>query len=321
MGTIDVVDPIAVALAASASLQEPALWTTIDLSIVIEGEVREGEGPLLYRRRFEALPINKTRVAAAEINIGDVGIEKLLLAEDQVGMAEIIAVSGEGLALEIVGTLSQIEHILLSADQHGHQILMVLRGERLGMQDHLVLLINQCLSVVALNDAMRGRHLGRLVVGDIALDLFGTFAGLGFLILEEVIEALDLMEQTLFLLLAAFLVAGEGTVLMEVLGEDLFELLLKFVAFAFQILKGAAPFLGRIGGEFETVEAEVCAAQETQCIADQQDVAEDSLDFTLHGGDEVGDGAVVGLISAAERHEEDVLMAGAFDGAGADHAA
>jgi len=93
---------------------------------VIEGEVREGEGPFLYRGRFEALPINKTRVAAAEINIGDVGIEMLLLAEDQVGMAEIIAVRREGLALEIVGALSQIEHILLSADQHGNQILMVL---------------------------------------------------------------------------------------------------------------------------------------------------------------------------------------------------
>lgn len=65
----------------------------------------------------------------------------------------------------------------------------------------------------------------------------------------------------------------------------------------------------------------MCAAQETQFIADQQDVAEDGLDLTLHGGDKVGNGAVVGLISAAERHEEDVLMAGAFDRARADHAA
>jgi hypothetical protein len=75
-----------------------------------------------------------------------------------------------------------------------------------------------------------------LVVGDIALDLFGAFAGLGFLFLEEVIQALDLMEQTLFLLLAAFLVAGEGAVLMEVLVEALFVLLLKFVGFGVQFL-------------------------------------------------------------------------------------
>ena len=189
---------------------------------------------------------------------------------------------------------------------------MVLCAENLGVQDDLMHVIDKGLGVVALNDAMRGRHLGGLVVSEIALDLIGAFADLGFVHFQEGIEAFDLASQAIPLALA-MLFLGRCGILTNVLSDLVFELLLEFVAFVLELLKGTAPLLGSIGGEFETIEAEVGTAQKVQILTDEENVAEDGFDLVLQGGDKMGDGAVIGVEAAAEGDKEDVLAAGTFD--------
>ena len=65
----------------------------------------------------------------------------------------------------------------------GAEIFMILAGECLSGENDLMLGIDQCLSVVSLDDAVRRRHLHRFVVDDIALDLFAFTAALRFPIL------------------------------------------------------------------------------------------------------------------------------------------
>ena len=72
------------------------------------------------------------------------------------------------------------------------------------MQDNLAFGIDQRLRVVSLDDAMRSGHLGGLVIRDVALDLFAASPDLGFLFLQEHIQAFGLMLQTLELLLTSF---------------------------------------------------------------------------------------------------------------------
>lgn len=268
----------------------------------------------------KTLLIGKTRIALTKLDVGDEGIEALLFAEGKVGMAEIIAVSSDRLAFKIVGAFADLHHILLGSLHHGSKILVILGAECLGMQDDLMFVIDQGLGIVALNDAMRGGHLGGLVIGEIALDLFGAFPDLGLVRLKEGIEAFDLACQAIPLALAALLFGG-GCILTDVLSDLLFELLLEFVSFVLEFLKGTAPLLGSIGRQFETIQAEVGTTKEIQLFTDQQNVAEDGFDLDLHGGDKMSDGAVIGVKAAAESHEEDVLAAGTFDFAGSDHTA
>jgi len=217
---------------------------------------------------LETLLIGKAWITITKLDVGDLGIEVLLLAEGKVGMTEIIAVCREGLAFKIVGRFADLEHILLGSLQHGSKVLMILSAEGLSMQDDLMLVIDQGLGIVALNDAMRGRHLSRLIIGEIALDLFGAFAQLGFVLLEEGIEAFDLACQAISLALAMLLLGG-CRILTDVLRDLLFEFLLEFVALVLEFLKGTTPLLRGVGGEFETIEAEVCTAEEIQSFTDQ----------------------------------------------------
>lgn len=189
---------------------------------------------------------------------------------------------------------------------------MVLCAENLGVQDDLMHVIDKGLGVVALNDAMRRRHFGGLVVSEIALDLIGAFADLGFVHFQEGIEAFDLASQAIPLALA-MLFLGRCGILTDVLSDLVFELLLEFVAFVLEFLKGTTPLLGSIGGEFETIETEVGTAQKVQILTDEENVAEDGFDLVLQGGDKMGDGAVIGVEAAAEGDKEDVLAAGTFD--------
>lgn len=88
----------------------------------------------------------------------------------------------------------------------------------------------------------------------------------------------------------------------------------------FELLERAAPFLRDIGGKFDAIEGKVCAAQQLQLIAHQEDVAEDGSDLILHGRDKGSDGAMVGSVAVGKGNENDVLMAGALDLARTEHA-
>ena len=73
--------------------------------------------------------------------------------------------------------------------------------------------------------------------------------------------------------------------------------------------------------ELESIQREMGAAQQIQLLTHQQDVAENRLYLIFHRRDKMGDGAVVGLKTAAQGHEDDILTAGPLNGTRNDHAA
>lgn len=200
-GTINIINPVTIWLVAGTALQNLALRAEIDLPCRVKDKISKSKGLLAMTRTFsgmdamlEPLLIGKLWIALAELHVGDVSIQAFLLTENQAGMAEIIAVCAEGFADEKIRTFPNIEHILFGTGQHGSDILMILTIECLSMQDDLVLFIDKGLGIVALNDPMRGGHLGGLVVGDIALHFFAALPDLGCLFIKEVVQALNLME-------------------------------------------------------------------------------------------------------------------------------
>jgi hypothetical protein len=136
------------------------------------------------------------------LDIGDVGIQTLSLAQSQAGVAVIIAVCTELFAFEIGLILADGLHVFLCACDHRRQVLMILAAESLGMHDDLVFGIHQRLRVVPLDNPVGGGHLGRLVIGQVALDLFPALADLGLLFLQELVQAFHLALKPLLLLLS-----------------------------------------------------------------------------------------------------------------------
>ena len=122
--TINIIDPIAVRLPARTSFQKLVMRTKIDLPGLIKAEVGKSEG--LFFGSFETLLIGKARVTGTKINIGDIGIEALNVEKNQIGVAEIIAVSSKGFVRKKVRAPANLHNILLGSGQHGHQILMIL---------------------------------------------------------------------------------------------------------------------------------------------------------------------------------------------------
>ena len=88
----------------------------------------------------------------------------------------------------------------------------------------------------------------------------------------------------------------------------------------YEFVKRAAPFFGDIGGKFDPIQAEVCAVQQSQFFTDQQHIAEEDLDFTLHRRDKLSNGAVIGSIAIGEGNEENIFLAGPLNLSGTDHA-
>ena len=188
-----------------------ALRTKIALPGIIEDEVSGRENTFFMRGScsgmdavFESLLSGETFIPLAKLQVGDIGIEILILAEDEIGQREIITIRAELLAVEVVRTFADGPHVLLGSRHYGRQILVILAAKGLRMQDDLAFGIDQRLCVVSLDDAMRSGHLGRLIVGQVALDLFAAFPDLGLLLLKKHIQAFHLMLQTLPLYLASF---------------------------------------------------------------------------------------------------------------------
>ena len=53
-------------------------------------------------------------------------------------------------------------------------------------------------------------------------------------------------------------------------GKDALYFFLQLIAFVFEFLDRAAPFFGDIRGEFDAIQAEVRAAQQSQFFADER---------------------------------------------------
>ena len=320
VGAINIINPVAVALAASTAFQDLALRTDIDLSGNIEDKVCIRELRFWFRRSrsamdaiLEPLLFEEAGISLAKLQVRDVSIQLFPLAESQIGKAVIVAVGGELFALKVAWLLANGLHILLATLQHGRQIVVVLAIERFSVDDDLVFAIHQRLGVVALDHPMGGGHLRGLVVGDIALDLVPAFPDLGFFFLEKLIQAFHLLQQALFLVLRFVCVRIRHLVLADVFVNDLLEFCLELVPFFLQFLEGPAPFLGRGGRQLHPIQAEVRASQQMEFFTDQQDVGEQALDLLLHGRDKMRQGAVIWMTATAECHEEHILTTSTLD--------
>ena len=61
-------------------------------------------------------------------------------------------------------------------------------------------------------------------------------------------------------------------------------------------------------------------AQQAEFMTDQENVAENALDFVLHRRNKTGDGAVIGEVAGAKRHKGGIFPASAFHLSGTDQA-
>src|SRR6266542_7142435 len=107
---------------------------------------------------FESVLLAEARVAFAKLQVREISIQTLCLAEDQIGITVIIAVCTELPALEIVRGFANDLQSLFGANQHGCHIFMILAAKRLGLHDDLVPGIHKRLSVVPLDHPMRSGH-------------------------------------------------------------------------------------------------------------------------------------------------------------------
>ena len=146
---INIIDPVAVALAASSAFQHLALRTDIDLPGTIEEKVCIGELRFSFRGSrspmnaiLESLLLEEAWIAFAKLQIWDVSVQLFCLAERQISKAVVVAVRRELLALKVTGQFANGLHVLFGTLQHGSQVVMVLVVECLGMHDDLVLAIH-----------------------------------------------------------------------------------------------------------------------------------------------------------------------------------
>ena len=86
-----------------------------------------------------------------------------------------------------------------------------------------MLAIYKRLSVVALDDSMRSGHLRRLVIRQVALDLFATLPDFRFLFLQKLVQAFHLLQQTLVLLVVSVPLSTRQPILLEMLRDHLVE--------------------------------------------------------------------------------------------------
>lgn len=100
---------MAVDLVAGMASQLIALRTAIHLFGRIEREVGSGKEtwlgvgslPAAEGAIFETLLIGKTRIALAELDVGDVGVESFIFADRQAVQRMIVAIGGELFSMKI----------------------------------------------------------------------------------------------------------------------------------------------------------------------------------------------------------------------------
>ena len=165
-GLIDIVKPVAIALAAGMAGQGFALGAEVGLFGHVKGEIGSGEPAYLpglslpgVDAIFESVLPRKALISFAELDVRDIGVQALCLASRQVGQAVIVAVCAELFACEIVWFFADGLHVRLCPRHHGSQVLMILAAESLGVEDDLAFLVHQRLGVVPLDHPVCGGHL------------------------------------------------------------------------------------------------------------------------------------------------------------------
>lgn len=162
----------------------------------------------------------------------------------------------------------------------------------LGIDDDLMFLVDCRHPVIALERALRSRHLGTLVVSEIALHLLASPALplSGALRLQEVVnlghgpvegeDHLGMADITLQLFLALCPVMLK--MLLQVVANQATQL----VALFSKLLEGARPLLGSVGRHLATVDGKEFITQQALLVADQQDLFEQGFDLVGMAADE-----------------------------------
>jgi hypothetical protein len=142
---------------------------------------------------FVALLVSETGITLPEIAVRDIRIKLLILAGLEVRITEIIAIQQKLLALKKVPAKTNRLHIVLQLRHHQTQMPPILTvTKRFGSHNHLMLVVYNGLGVKALNHAMRSRHFGGLIIGDITLHLFALTANLLLIVCQPLLEPLGM---------------------------------------------------------------------------------------------------------------------------------
>ena len=221
------------------------------------------------------------------------------------------------------------EHRLVRAHRprcvHHRQQAAVLGAAlgEVGRDDHAVLRVDGGLCRVALDHALAGRHLGRLVVGDVALELGAFGIALGGVLRDELAcrprfpaDPLDLgAALRIEVVVALALVFGAVRL------DDLAGRLLQALGAVLQFCVRAAALLARVRGQLHAVDREQLLADQAQPIAGHQHLLEQHRNVVAQLAHELRDVSVARRRVARDRDERDVLTAGPFDRSAADQTA
>jgi hypothetical protein len=133
-------------------------------------------------------------VPPAEKPVRDISIQAQLLAFPQIGVAVVVGVGGEDFSGKVLLTMPQALKILYRAIQHGRPMGMILTpAEGFGVDDDLVLAINEGLAIISLDNTMGRFHLGRLVVGEVTANLFARGPVLGLIYFQPSLDPFGLL--------------------------------------------------------------------------------------------------------------------------------
>ena len=125
--TVNIIGAMAVDLVTGMAGQFLPLRTAIHLFVRIEREVSCREEPWLGTRSLpaaegailETLLINKTRIACAVVDVGDVGIELFILADLQAVERVIVGIGGQLFALKPAFTFSDGDGVFFAPSSIG----------------------------------------------------------------------------------------------------------------------------------------------------------------------------------------------------------
>src|SRR3990170_2310617 len=220
--------------------------------------------------------------------------------------------------------LTNENEVLCHTLHQGQQQVMLL-GDAEGLCRHndLMLAIHRGHAVIALNDPMRGLHLGALVIGEVAFERLPGLPDLIVIFGQPALEFLDLAaERPAILFFLGRKVRGNTTGIPFAMNLEHalyrpLQLLLLFLQFGF----GATPFLAGIRGQLAAINGKQLLANQPQLITVEQHIPKDRLDLSGHGRDKMGYGGEVRLGVRRERHEDHILPAGTLYLAAAKNAA
>lgn len=153
-----------------------------------------------------------------------------------------------------------------------------------GVHHHLMFAVGQGDSVVALDHAFTGRHLGTVVISDVALLRLAGLANLVFMGGQKLVDLVDLVDrgiERLDLSLGRCLhrLVNSGHIVRLMLREQMLSHALHLLRLFLQVRLGAAPFLRGIARQPHSIDSEHLLADQPCLIAHQLHVAKDRRDL------------------------------------------